>query len=128
MYTDPDTGEDEVQVKAVDALLERQFGSGHVNQPDGVYPPSHIRLKGTNYDGLSGKRWQLVECLWGRKSMPVTDVIEAVWGADADPTGGALTSLCKHLNAWFRKESCPLAVQTRKGHVRLVHTGAAGKK
>ncbi len=122
VYPDARTGAKMVYIGEVDDLIEKVVRQDRLGRPDGVYRPSCVRVGGIDYDCGPNKRWLLIDCLWGKPSVSETDVIEAVYGADADPMGKALASLTKHTNAWFRSEGCPLTVQTRKGHLRLVRT------
>lgn len=127
VYTNPETGDKYVLERDVDALVERIVRQNQPDQPDGLYPPSRLRVDGIDYDCEAGKMWRLIECLWNKSLVGESDVIEAVYGTDADPASEKLRSLYKHLNAWFRREECPLWVEVRKSHYRLVFDGADRK-
>ncbi len=119
-YTDAKTGEKHVLERDVDDLIEKVVRQDRPDRPDGVYRPSRVRVNGTDYDRVPAKKWLMIECLWAKPFVVEVDVIAAVYGDEADFTGTALASLCKHTNTWLRRVACPLTVQTRKGHLRLV--------
>src|SRR5437588_565636 len=47
---------------------------------DGPFPPDGLRISGTPYDEFSASEFHLLVCLWGKPTVKVQDVLEAVYG------------------------------------------------
>ncbi len=116
-HSDEATGEEYVLGDDVDRTIAAEFPTA---RPDGPYPPDTIRVGGNDYVGLSGQRWRLIRCLWGRGAVQIDAVIEEIWGNDFDDADKALGSLVKHTRRWLRAAGCPLAIRTKTGYAQLL--------
>src|SRR5262249_26338995 len=87
--------------------------------PDGPVPPDGFSLGGVLFDGFSYLEARLLEYLWGKAAVPIQEVIEHVYGHDADNKDGALKSLVKHLSTKLTHKSCPMEVRQKSGHLIL---------
>ena len=118
-HSDEITGEEYVLGHDVDRVIAGAFPTV---RPDGPYPPDAIRVGGKDYSGVSGLRWRLLRCLWGRGPVAIDEVIDAIWGQDFDEGDKALDSLVKHARRWCRTARCPLGLRTKSGYVELLRT------
>lgn len=116
-HTDEVTGEEYVLEHDVDRAIAAAFPTA---RPDGPYPPDTIRVGGNDYAGLSGQRWRLIQCLWGRGAVLIDAVIEEIWGYGFDDADKAFDSLVKHTRRWLRAAGCPLAIRTKTGYAQLL--------
>lgn len=80
-------------------------------------------MGGKDYVGLSGQRWRLIRCLWGRGAVEIDAVIEEIWGHDFDDADKAIDSLVKHTRRWLREAGCPLGIRTKAGYAQLLPGG-----
>ncbi len=86
---------------------------------DKVIPPSSARLGGQVYDGFTRNEWRLLEAIVNKPGVKVDDVIEYVYGHDADNKEEALTQAIKRLNKKLSDNHCPLIVSEENGFVAI---------
>jgi hypothetical protein len=65
-------------------------------------------------------QWRLLNCLWGKGRVEEQDVIDAVYGEDADGQEGNLRRRQHSLNNWLREHKIPYQiVRPQPGHLEL---------
>lgn len=86
---------------------------------DKVVPPGSARLGGRVYDGFTRNEWRLLEAIVNKPGVEVDDVIEHVYGHDADSKEEALTQVIKRLNKKLLDHRCPFIVSEENGFVTI---------
>jgi hypothetical protein len=93
--------------------LVGQLIEKHKNKPeDGPEPPDRLWLDGVRYEGFSSDEFLLLELIWGRSAVSVTEVIERIWGDDLKKDN-ALKKLRQRLNKKLRRKGAPLRIGQR---------------
>jgi hypothetical protein len=113
-------GDEYVKGHDVERVIDNSVPSA---RPDGPHPPDTMRVAGKDYHCGSGRRWQLLQCLWNKAAVTVDQVIEEVYGHDSEGREKSLDSLIKHTRHWLRQSKCPLTIRTQLGYVEILHTG-----
>jgi DNA-binding response OmpR family regulator len=92
-----------------------------VDVEDRVIAPDRVRLGGKVYSDLSSREWRLLQYLLRARghASEFTEVVDYVYGNDADDKDEALRQLTKNLNKKLTDQGCPLCVRFRQPHVYL---------
>lgn len=114
----------ELEFALCDFLSRRGFNvapiAGKGAQFDGPETPNLFWWKG-KASSIPKIPWRLLDFLWneeGRKAMQ-DDVMEAVWGHDADRSEGALTSAIRRGNDALCEAGIPVEMNERAGFIVL---------
>ncbi len=111
---------------SVDEWLDERYARKRADDGrDKVIPPGGCRIDGQEYGGLTRQEWLLMEVVLASRSagvggVKVGDVIEHMWGHDAEDKENALKQAIKRLNEKLTKQNCPLLVSQENGFVALV--------
>lgn len=105
---------------SVDEWLDERYSRKRADdERDKVIPPSSVRLSGQVYDGFTRNEWRLLEAIVNKTGVEVDDVIEHVYGHDADNKGKALTQVIKRLNKKLLDKLCRFIVGEENGFVAI---------
>ncbi len=86
---------------------------------DGPVPPDGFRLSGRLCDGLSVYEYRLLESLWGKEARLLQDVIDHVYGHDADNKDQAVMSLVKRVRNKLLQAQIPAEITSKSGYLVL---------
>ena len=75
--------------------------------------------QGKQFGPFTPNQFRLLEAIWDCKRMPVDEVMEAVYGHDADEEEGALKKLRQRLNDQMKRQDCPFHVKSQEEHFIL---------
>lgn len=84
-----------------------------------MIPPDKVHINGTVYDGLTALEWRLMNALLGTEGIECQQVMEQVYGHDADDKDEALKQVAKRLNAKLAEKRCPCSVAFKSGFMVL---------
>jgi hypothetical protein len=105
---------------SVDEWLDERYSRKRADdERDKVIPPSSARLGGQVFDGFTRNEWRLLEAIVNKTGVEVDDVIEHVYGHDADNKGKALTQVIKRLNKKLLDKLCQFIVGEENGFVAI---------
>jgi hypothetical protein len=103
-------------LEALEAWLEM------AKRPDGVFPPI-VRLRGIDYaPELQPMQWDLLKCLFGRLSVPTTEVGKTVWKDSRTDYNGVIKHQVLNLNHALSAVAMPLSYGKPRGRDAIEQT------
>jgi hypothetical protein len=104
----------------INRFLKRML-SRLTDDEDRVIAPDRVRLGGKVYAGLGSYEWRLLDHLLRAKdhASEFTEVLDHVYGHDADDKDNSLRQLAKNLNKKLAEQGCPSSVHFKQPWVYL---------
>ena len=98
----------------MDEWLKDQYSRKRADDGrDKVVPPNSVRMAGKVYTDLTTLEWRLMDALLSHpdRSVEAGEVIEKLYGHDAERKEESLTQVMKRLSKKLDEQKCPFVVR-----------------